>query len=61
MIIDDIQNGQDTDGKAWFRYKEMGNKYYYLPTSKNSTREAYDKAKVEGIGRAIQSGEWNGR
>lgn len=61
MIQDEIQNGQDTDGKYWYRYQEMGYKHYYLPNSNNSVKNAYEKAKIEGIGLAVKNGEWNGR
>jgi hypothetical protein len=61
MIDSKIQSGKDTNGKEWFRYDEEGTKHYYLPTSAKSRRDAYSKAKLEGIGIEVKNGVWNGR
>ena len=61
MIDLKIQKGQDTDGKVWFRYDEVGSKQYYRPDSLKSQRDAYSKAKLEGIGIEVKLGVWNGR
>jgi len=61
MIDSKIQQGQDTDGKQWFRYDKHGSKQYYRPDSAKSQRDAYSKAKVEGIGIEVKNGVWNGR
>lgn len=61
MIDLKIQQGQDTDGKNWFRYDESGSKHYYLNTSKHSKVQAFTNAKLEGISIEVRNGVWNGR
>jgi hypothetical protein len=61
MIDFKIQEGQDTDGKVWYRYAEEGSKQYYLSGSLKSQRDAFSKAKLEGIGIEVKLGVWNGR
>lgn len=61
MIETKIQQGQDTDGKNWFRYDTSGSKHYYLDISKKSKIQAFNSAKIEGISIEVRNGVWNGR